>query len=210
MSKKDTKSRILDAAEKLFAEKGFHNTSLRAITRGAGVNIAAVNYHFGSKEAMIEQVFERRLLPINEFRRKKLEAIRDGARAAGRVPGVLETMRAFIEPVVYFRETEPGARDFITLVGRTMSEPDERLRESLMKHFRPLFFLCYEILSEALPHLSKDVLFWRLQFAIGVMSHTLHMIDALKTFPRGTIPPFDARTMTENILSFVTAGMEVP
>lgn len=210
MTQKDTKTRILDAAENLFAGNGFHNTSLRAITKEARVNIAAVNYHFGSKEALIGKVFERRFLPINEIRTAKLEAIRETARETNRLPRVEETLRAFIEPVIHFREIEPGADAFITLVSRTMSEPDDRLREILMKHFRPLFFLCHEILSEALPNLPREVLFWRLQFSIGVMSHTLHMIEVHKMLPGVNIQAFDARTMTEHILSFVTAGMEVP
>lgn len=210
MTQRDTKTRILDAAENLFAGNGFHNTSLRAITKDAQVNLAAVNYHFGSKEALIEQVFERRLLPINKIRQAKLEAIRDRARETNSPPKVEETLRALIEPVIHFRETEPGSDAFITLVSRTMSEPDDRLREILMKHFRPLFFLCHEILAKALPNLPREVLFWRLQFSIGVMSHTLHMIEAHKILPGVNIPAFDAKTMTEHILSFVTAGMEVP
>jgi AcrR family transcriptional regulator len=209
MSQKDTKTRILDAAEKLFADNGFHNTSLRAITREAGVNIAAVNYHFGTKEALIEAIFARHLQPINEIRRVGLETIRDSARRENRRPEAREVMYNFFVPVFSFRETAPGAEAFITLIGRTMSEPDERLREKLMDHFRPMFFLCFEILCEALPQVPQDVLFWRLQFSIGVMSHTLFMLDQKKVFPEGVIPSFDVTSMTEMVVSFVTAGMEV-
>lgn len=206
---RDTKTRILDAAERLFAGSGFHNTSLRAITNDAGVNIAAVNYHFGSKESLIEEVFKRRLLPINRIRREELEKIRDAARRENRRPDARDVMHAFIAPVFRFRDTEPGAAAFISLVGRTMGEPDQRLREKLMDHFRPMFFLCYEILCEALPDVSREVLFWRLQFSIGAMSHTLHMLDQLKVFPEGVVPAFDAATMTDMVVSFVTAGVEV-
>jgi len=86
MSLSDTKERILDSAEYFFARKGFHNTSLRAITGRAGVNLAAVNYHFGSKEALLEAVFERRLVPLNRVRRQNLEVVRETARKEGRTP----------------------------------------------------------------------------------------------------------------------------
>ena len=73
MSQPDTKQRILDVAERLFATRGFHATSLRAITRAAEVNLAAVNYHFGSKDALLEAVMLRRLGPLNEIRQARLD-----------------------------------------------------------------------------------------------------------------------------------------
>ncbi|MEJ2200328.1 MAG: TetR family transcriptional regulator, partial [Desulfuromonadaceae bacterium] len=86
MGQPDTKERILDAAEELFARQGFHATSLRAITGGAQVNLAAVNYHFGSKDGLLEAVFSRRLTPLNQERQRRLEAVREAARAAGTPP----------------------------------------------------------------------------------------------------------------------------
>ena len=210
MNRRDTKTRILDTAERLFAEKGFHSTSLRDITKDAGVNLAAVNYHFGSKDALFEEVFKRRFLPINRIRREKMEEIRDAAARERTRPPARDVLQAFIAPVLHFRETEPGAAAFIALVGRTMSEPDDRLREILMGHFRPNFFFCFEVLAEALPHVPRDVLFWRLQFSIGAMSHTLFLLDHSKVLPEGMVPEFDAATITDLIVSFVTAGMETP
>jgi AcrR family transcriptional regulator len=205
---RDTKTRILDTAEKLFAGNGFHSTSLRDITKDAGVNLAAVNYHFGSKDALFEEVFRRRFLPINQVRRDKLERIREEARQENLRPSAREVLQAFLAPVLHFRETEPGAAAFITLVGRTITEPDDRLREILMGHFRPNFFLCFAVLCEALPNIPKDVLFWRLQFSIGAMSHTLFLLGHAKVFPEGVIPDLDAGAITDLIVSFVTAGME--
>jgi len=205
---RDTKTRILNTAEKLFAGKGFHSTSLRDITKDAGVNLAAVNYHFGSKDALFEEVFKRRFLPINRIRRDSLEKIRENARRENMRPSAREVLQAFIAPVLHFRETEPGAAAFITLVGRTISEPDDTLREILMGHFRPSFFLSFSILCDALPHIPKDILFWRLQFSIGAMSHTLFLLDHPKIFPDGVIAGPDAVTITDMIVCFVTAGME--
>ena len=208
MIQRDTKTRILDTAERLFAGKGFHSTSLRDITKDAGVNLAAVNYHFGSKDALFEEVFKRRFLPINRIRQDQLETIRATAKRENVRPAVREVLQAFIEPVLHFRKTEPGAAAFITLVIRTMSEHDDRLREILMGYFRPTFFLCFDILCDALPQIPKGVLFWRLQFSIGAMSHTLHMVDLFKMFPEEAVPFYDIDSMTDMIVSFVTAGME--
>ncbi len=78
MSQTDTKTRIMDAAEQLFARDGFHSTSLRGLTELANVNLAAVNYHFGSKEGLLQAVFARRLLPLNKLR-QQTNAFRQGA-----------------------------------------------------------------------------------------------------------------------------------
>lgn len=208
MNQRDTKTRILDSAERLFAGKGFHNTSLRDITKDAGANLAAVNYHFGSKDTLFEEVFKRHFLPVNRIRLERLEEIRDDAARNRSRPSVREVLQAFIAPVVYFRKTEPGAAAFITLVIRTMSEQDDRLREILVGYFRPTFLLCLDILGEALPHIPKGILFWRLQFSLGTMSHTLHMLDQSRMFPEGVVPVYDVESMTDMIVSFVTAGME--
>jgi AcrR family transcriptional regulator len=208
VNQRDTKTRILDSAERLFAGNGYHNTSLRDITKDAEVNLAAVNYHFGSKESLFEEVFKRHFLPVNRIRLGRLEEIRTNAARDRSRPSAREVLRAFIAPVVHFRETEPGAAAFVTLVIRTMSEHDDRLRDILMGYFRPTFLLCLDILCEALPHIPKGILFWRLQFSIGTMSHTLHMLDQSRMFPEGVVPVYDVESMTDMIVSFVTAGME--
>ncbi len=208
MNRRDTKNRILDAAENLFAARGYHNTSLREITKTAGVNLAAVNYHFGSKDSLFEEVFKRRFLPVNRIRRERLEAIREEARREKKRPEAREVLHAFLAPVLRFRDTEPRAASFVTLVLRTMSEQDDSLREILMGYFRPAFFLCLETLCESLPDIPRGVLFWRLQFSIGALTHTLHMLEQVKVFPEGMVPVFDVDSMTAMIVSFVTAGME--
>src|SRR5210317_643955 len=105
MGQINTKKRILDTAEKLFAQKGFHATSLRMITREADVNLAAVNYHFGSKEELIKAVIERRMLPLNRLRIEKLLNVKKCAEEEERLPEVKEVLMAFIEPTFAFRKS---------------------------------------------------------------------------------------------------------
>lgn len=210
MSQPDTKERILDAAEHLFAAEGFHNTSLRAITGAAGANLAAVNYHFGSKEALLEALFERRLVPLNRLRREKLEAVRQAARESGRRPPTDGVLRAFVEPTLRFRDSGGGAESFVRLVGRAIAEPDDTLRKIFMRHMEPIFFLLYDTLRDALPRLTPSELFWRLHFALGAMSHTMCMAGRFQLLPPGVAPPTDTASLTALVLDFITAGMEAP
>jgi AcrR family transcriptional regulator len=83
----DTRERILDAAEREFAENGLQATSLRTITAAAEANLASVNYHFGSKDGLVKAVFARRLEPLNEAR---LALLADCESSAGGEPPRLE------------------------------------------------------------------------------------------------------------------------
>lgn len=205
--RQDTKQRILDIAEKLFAKDGFHCTSLRTITSEAEVNLAAVNYHFGSKETLLEAVFERRLLPLNKVRTEKLEKVVTRARNAGRRPKVNDIMRAFIDPTIRFREAGPGAQDFISLVGRSLADPDPTVRNIFIRHISPLFHLLFEALREALPGLPEGTLFWRLHFALGALSHAMNMCGKIR--PEDTPIPFtkDTESLIDMLVTFVAAGI---
>ena len=208
MGQQETKDRILNVAERLFASKGFHNVSLRTITGEAGVNLASVNYYFGSKDTLLEAIFERRILPINKIRKDELEKVRERARKEGRRPGVEETLRAFIEPVLKFREMDRCADDFIRLVGRAAIETDEKVKEIFLKMVKPIFALCLEILCEALPDTPKEVVFWRLQFVIGAMSHVMCRFGRFGEIIDGIDLEIDADRLISILLPFVSAGME--
>lgn len=211
MSPPDTKQRLLDAAEKLFAREGFHNSSLRAITGQAKANLAAVNYHFGSKEALLDAVLDRRLDPLNALRQANLDAVRAVAGEAGRRPGTEEVLRAFIEPTLRFRDSGPGAEALISLVGRMPVEPDATLRNMFIKKMTPLFLQLFRMLQEALPALDEKLLFWRLQFAVGAMGHTMCWAGRFAELPEElAAPPCDTEDLIEMLLAFVVAGMEVP
>jgi len=205
----ETKERILDVAERLFAAKGFHHTSLRALTGEAGVNLAAVNYHFGSKEALLKSLFARRLDPLNRERRQRIEQVREEARREGRAPGTGETIAAFIEPAINFRESGEGGRSFTALVGRALSDPDGSMRDLFMASMKPVFTLCYETLCEALPALPRQVVFWRFLFSLGAMTRLMCLAENDPLTPEGIELPADSRSLLELLLPFVTAGMGV-
>lgn len=210
MSQKDTKLLLLDAAEELFAREGFHCTSLRTVTGRAGVNLAAVNYHFGSKEGLVEAIIVRRLTPLNVLRTKNLEEVREKARQEGRRPEVGEVVRAFLEPTLSFSKSGPRARDFITLIGRGMAEADDTVRSVFLRMMGPMFLMMLDLLGEALPAIPKNVLFWRLHFTLGAMTHTMHMVDKCTIAPEGFDPREDIEALPEMILSFVEHGLKAP
>ena len=203
----DTKQSILDAAEFLFATQGFRGTSLRAITGKAGVNLAAVNYHFGSKKTLLEEVIKRRILPLNQIRRQRLEEVRETAKKKGKKPDTKDILNAFIQPTLQFRETEPGAKEFLTFIGRSFADPDDTVRKVFVQFIKPMFKLLQESMCEALPQYPQNQVFWRLQFTMGALFHTLHICSDIN-MEQLNIDNLDASTLTDLIIPYVTAGMK--
>src|SRR5580700_2530749 len=145
----DTKSRILDVAENLFGNQGFEAASLRDITAKAQVNLAAVNYHFQSKDSLIDAVIERRIAPVN---RRRLE-MRD---AAGPNPTVEQVAEAFIARVI---ERDPSP--IMALMGRILSTPDQFITRVFKKHLVVVADRFTEAMGKALPELSPAERMWR-------------------------------------------------
>lgn len=204
----DTKEKILDAAEALFAAKGFRGTTMRAITNKADVNLAAVNYHFGSKQSLLEEVIKRRIIPLNRIRREKLEEVRDVARNKGRTPDIKDVMHAFIEPTLKFKDSSPGAKNFFTFIGCSFTDPDATVRQVFLKFIKPIFQLLSEITTEALPRQPYEQIFWRLMFSMGALFHTINICGNMKTGFMGINCETDTESLVNQIIPFVTAGMK--
>jgi AcrR family transcriptional regulator len=210
MEVKDTKDRILDAAEMLFATKGFHGTSLRSITTEAEVNLASVNYHFGSKNRLIEAIFERRLQPLNRERFARLGSVRELAALEERAPTPREILRGFVEPTLYFRQYAPGAHHFVTLVGRFFIDEDKTSRAIFLHQVGPLLQLVHAMLCEALPAIDPEVLLWRLHFVLGALGHVMLLGGRIQIDGRELAPCGDSATCADMLLPFLVAGMEAP
>ncbi len=200
-----TKDRILDAAEQLFSENGFDATSLRMITAAAQVNLAAVNYHFRSKEALIQAVFFRRLEPINQ---KRIELLDDLERCAGRGPLPIEdVLRAFFSPALRLsRELPDRGVHFVRLMGRMYAEPGDRVRSILMGQFGDLAVRFVAALKRALPGLPEVDLFWRLHFTIGAMAHTMAGSHYLPIYSGGKCDTSDVDGTIDRLVAFLAAG----
>ncbi|NWG13415.1 MAG: TetR/AcrR family transcriptional regulator, partial [Acidobacteria bacterium] len=160
----ETKHRILDAAERLFAERGFDAASLRAITAAAGVNLAAVNYHFRSKDELIRAVLARNMAPLNARRLELLDAFE--ARAQGRPVPVEHVVRALISPMLELKQS-PGHANLPTLVGRMYADPSPRTRQLFVDELGEISQRFRSALQRSLPHVPTADLYWRIGFMIG-------------------------------------------
>jgi len=205
---RDTKERLLDAAEQLFARQGYHNTSLRAITGEAAANLAAVNYHFGSKEGLMGAVVERRLVPLNALRVQRLDAAAATAKREERPPLVAELLLAFVDPTLKFKESSRGARNFITLIGRAISDPADPVRGKFIAMIGPVLARLFALLREALPEIPPYVLQLRLFFAISSLAHAMMMDESWPSLAENIPLRHDAQTLVAQLVPFLTAGME--
>jgi AcrR family transcriptional regulator len=203
----ETRTRILDAAEELFMLQGFGGTSMRLLTSKAGVNLAAVNYHFGSKDALIEAVFRRRLDPMNVARIAALEALE----ATG-TPDADAIIRAFVGASLRMLEdAKGGGRNFIRLLGRTYTEPAKGIRHLIGQMYAPTMQRYKAALERALPQMPREELVWRMHFMFGTLAYTLAATDTVQLIA-GSKPEdrYDARLLEDRLTAFLASGLAAP
>jgi AcrR family transcriptional regulator len=191
-----TKERILDTAERLFAERGYGATSLRSIIAAAKVNLAAVHYHFHSKEALLDAVLKRRIEPLN---RERMTLLDEYERDAGDVPPPIEAvLTALIDPPLRLAR-DPSFAMFVKLMGRIFADGDAVL---IRKHFGAMAERFMGAIHRGLPDLPPEEVRWRAYFAIAILAHTL-----LGT--KGIVGATSEPT-TERLVTFISAGFRAP
>jgi AcrR family transcriptional regulator len=202
----NTKDRILNAAERLFARQGIEATSLRAITTEADVNLAAVNYHFQSKDALVRAVMARRIVPVNQRRLELLDACEKAA-GDGPLPlaGVLD---AFVRPVVEIYASH--AREFSPLMGRLYTEPADFVEKMYKDHLEAVASRFIRAYERALPGLPRVELLWRLHFSIGALAHTMGAARILQILSSGECDPSDVEGTLRRLEAFMMAGLKAP
>jgi AcrR family transcriptional regulator len=206
----ETRTRILDVAEELFMLHGFEGTSMRLLTSEAEVNLAAVNYHFGSKDALIEALFRRRLDPMNAARIAELQRLEEEAKGRPVAPEAI--IRAFVgQSLRHMEDTKSGGRNFIRLLGRTYTEPTKPIRVLIGQLYAPTMERYKLALERALPHMSREELVWRMHFMFGTLSYTLAATDTVQLIA-GCKPEdrYDARLLEERLTAFLAAGLAAP
>ena len=202
----ETRTRILDAAEELFMQHGFEGTSMRLLTGKARVNLAAVNYHFGSKDALIESVFRRRLDPMNAERIAALDRLE--SRAGGRPLAPEAIIGAGLRMI---EDAKGGGRNFIRLLGRTYTDPAKPIRALIGQLYAPAMARFKAAFERALPQLGRDELVWRMHFMFGTLAYTLAATDTVQLIA-GCKPEdrYDARLLEERLTAFLLAGLLAP
>lgn len=204
----DTRERILDAAESLFLDHGFEGTSMRMITAQAGVNLAAANYHFGSKEALIQEVFRRRLHWLNRERLQVLDAFEREAGGAPLKPS--QIVEAFFGTALRLAtDTEHGGLRFMRLLGRTYTDPTQFVRTFLAAEYADVVERFSAALFRALPDVPREEILWRFHFMLGAMAYALAGTDALQIIA-GKVPEDDPVAIAPRLMSFLLGGLRAP
>jgi len=201
-----TPERILQVAEKLFSERGVDGVSLREITSTSGVNSASLHYHFGSKMAVLESIFELRAQPIADMRVALLSQIK--VNRQGR-PVLEDVLYAFLKPAFDSLNTEQGAA-FTLLRARLSFEREEVRRQVLDKTFNESSRQTLKALAQALPDLPAEELHWRFHFLLGSMVYTMAMPGRIESLTEDKVDSSDGPTALEQLVKFAAAGFRAP
>ena len=195
-----TKDKLLDTAERLFGEHGYDATSLRQIIAEAGVNLAAIHYHFGSKQELLDEIIERQAGPVNAERMAQID--RAEAEAAGEPMPVNKILGAFLTPMARAAQRRP---QFVRLMGRIYAEG---LMDSvLQRHFQGVSARFVAAMRRSLPHLSEEEFLWRMHFMVGAMAHTM---CGSQDFTRVSEEPDGFSRRIEFLIRFLSGGFEAP
>jgi AcrR family transcriptional regulator len=208
MSQSETVDRILDAAELLFAEKGFTETSLRMITSKAKVNLAAVNYHFGSKNALIQAVFSRFLGPLSQMMEQGMkEHSRKGAQSTDF--DLEDIFRIYTQSLLKIptRHTH-GISIFMRLMGLAYTQSQGHLRRYLEQEYSRTFVLLKRMIRACTPELTPEERFWRIQFTLGAVAFSMSSIQQLTEILENSV---DAKARPERVVEllvpYLVAGL---
>ena len=198
-----TKNQVFNAAERLFALHGFQNVSVRDITAEAGVNLASVNYHFGSKDALLFEIFRRRTAELNRDRARMLHEA--GDRHDGKPP-VREILTALIAPPLKWLAPANDRRISLQFLIRARSEGTEEMRNVLrtdVSHLRRFS----DALLAALPQLPPEEVYWRIHFALGMIhQNRFAELDRLNVLSEGATREDDIDGLLKRMVDFAEAG----
>jgi AcrR family transcriptional regulator len=200
-----TKAAVFASAERLFALHGFQNVSVRDITADAGVNLASVNYHFGSKDALLFEIFRRRTAELNRERARMLHEAND--RHAGDPP-VREILEALFAPPLRWADPANDRQISVQFIIRSRSEGTAEMRDVLQNDVSHLERFA-NALIKARPELAREDVYWRLHFCLG-MAHNNRFVefDRLHHLSGGLTREGDAQALLQRMLDFAEAGFQ--
>ncbi|MDR5860374.1 TetR/AcrR family transcriptional regulator [Halomonas eurihalina] len=211
MAQPDTVTRILDTAEVLFAERGFAETSLRNITSKAKVNLAAVNYHFGSKKALIQAVFARYLDPFTTRFHAALDELEARHRQDGSEIPLEELLETMARTVLEVPAERNSLKVFMRLLGLAYSQAQGHLRRYIQEEYGSVFMRFTELVRRATPELPDAERFWRLHFVLGTVIFTLSGLDALRDIAEQDYHEHvSVRDLVRRLRPVVVSAMQAP
>ena len=203
--KRNTKDKLMDAAEKLFARRGFHGTSVRDITSTAGVDLALVNYHFGSKEKLLAAVLDRRGHVLNEERLQRLAEER--LRAAPAPPSTEAVVAAFLDPILdSLAHAGPGWHSYFSLIAYVNNSP-EWGRKLMGKTFDRVVLQFIQAVMASLPGAAPADIFWGYNFLTGALTLSLAETGRLDALSDGLCRSNDVAALKARLGPYVAAGL---
>ena len=199
-----TRDIILEVAEEMFAQRGYRGVSVREITRACDVNTAAIHYHFGSKQALLEEIFVRRCLPMNAERLRLLGECREGP---GRPPILEQILEAYLRPSLIWPNEPAGARHFLKLRAILGVEQEDLARDLIARHFDHVSRRFIDALIRTLPEISPEDVYWRVHFLHGAQYYTLLNPGRIRDLSSGACNPAEFETALRRIVSFFAVGL---
>jgi AcrR family transcriptional regulator len=194
-------------AERLFALNGFQAVSVRDITGEAGVNLASVNYHFGSKDGLLFEIFRRRTSELNRERARLLHAA--NARQGGKPP-VRDVLEALFAPPLRWWDPQNDRQVSLQFIIRARSEGTPAMREALQNDVSHLERFA-DALIAARPELARETVYWRLHFCLGMIHNNRFLeFDRLSALSRGLTRETDSQALLQQMLDFAEAGFAAP
>ena len=208
MNQNATANRILDAAEQLFSDHGFVETSLRTITSHAGVNLAAVNYHFGSKKALIQAVFARFLDPFAEHLSVALEDIEQ----SNNLPKVESLLALLVDQIMAVKARNPDDLCIcMRLIGLAYSQGQGHLKKYLYQSYSEVFERYLKLLARSCPQMPVGDMFWRVNFILGAAVFTMSGMQALQAIAENYYGHHsELEDILRKMVPFMAAGLRAP
>lgn len=199
-SAENTQTTFLDAAERLFGERGYEATAIRAIAEHAGANLGALHYYWGSKEALFEATCERRLRPVAEERLQRLDACL--VRAAGGAPELRQVLEAFIMPALLHPDQPEAERiqvgRLLACLSSSAAPEVQRIRSAIIDETSLRFV---RLLRQACAGLDDESFYWRLHAVFGTLQYAMGGSDRIRRLSHGK---FDGRDQRQGIEEFIT------
>ena len=203
-----TIEKILKVAEEHFAVNGYYATSMRQLTREADVNVAAVHYHFGNKEALFLAVLKRRIAP---FVNMVLDNMKQKAQLHASVRSE-DLVQAFVDVCLqYVRDFDREAGLVTRLVSRLMVDEYKVFREQLAQEYSDVVENIFQLFEQALPHLDKETVRWRMHIALSTLFNSFAGNDVLKALARREwVNAKNPEQVARYVVPFVVAGLVAP
>lgn len=205
----DTRSRILAVATRAFAEMGIENVSMRELTSLAGANIAAINYHFGSKDGLAEAIFEEIAPRLNSMRLKELGEVLRRAEALGQRPEMSAIIASFTRPYLDPAFSHEGGL-LAQLVLRHRLAPTPMTQRIIARHFDPMAREYMRAFALACPDIPADEFAWRYMFMAGavVMAATdRNKVNRIGTLSDGRVDATQPEALIRALGDFIEGGL---